>query len=376
MFERIKAVMKKEQTMILRDHTTLALSFILPLFQIILFGFAISLSVKHIPMVVMDQSMDSESRAYLDSLTTTGYFDVAGYVSSQAEAKKAIDENRALVAVIIPPDLTAKIERGDARVLVLVDGADPFVSLSAYYNSYIASQNHAISILFQKASQVPELANASTEPLQARTKILYNPDMADLWFVIPSMIALIIQIQSIALVANTIVKEREVGTMEQILVTPLSPIELLVGKLVPNVGLILCTLLATLYTGILFFHVPFKGNMAMFLLMSLIYIFSSVGLGLLISTISKNQKQAAQYNIALAVISLSVSGFVFPRKQMPVFLQWVGNLFPITYYVPIVRGEINKGVGMSVLGPMVYILILYTALIMFLASKAFKKKLD
>ncbi len=377
MLERILAVIKKERTAIIRDKPTMVMSLLLPLIQIVLFGFAISMNVRHIPTAVVDLSMDIASRAYLDSLVNSEYFDIRETLLSQLDAKKAIDENRVQAAVIIPSDFTEKIDRGDGNVLIMVDGADPFVSLSAYNNANIVGQEHAISVLKETISRVPGVSELVTEdPLEAQTKILYNPDLTDLWFVIPGLIAMILQVQAIALVAVSVVREREIGTMEQVLVTPITALELLIGKMIPNLFLLLANLALILFVGVIYFKVPFKGNLAEFIVMALIYILASVGLGLLVSTVSKNQKQAFQYNIMLTLISLSVSGFAFPRSQMPVVLNWIGYLFPMTYFLPMVRGVMNKGIGIGLLWPMACMLVIYVVVIIFLTSKMFRKQLD
>jgi ABC-2 type transport system permease protein len=377
MFQRIWAVMQKEFIQTLRDRSTLLLMLSLPIIQLLLFGYAVHTSVDHIPTVVADQSRDTASQSYVDAMEASGYFDVVAYVPSQAKVTRAIDAGSVQAGIVIPPDFSAHVESGDAQVLFLVDGSDLFTSQSAYNAATAIADAHATEVLvekFERSGQVSE--DQSLLPLDALIRILYNPNLTDLWFVIPGMCALILQTQTIAMTTAAIVREREVGTIEQLLVTPILPAELMLGKVVPNIVVALINMLTILALGVFAFHVPFQGNFWLFFWLAFMYVFSGLGLGLLISTISQNQQQAQQLNMALALVGLLLGGFMFPRDAMPAALRLVGNLFPLTYFIPISRGIITKGIGIEFLWDQVVALVIYVAVVMTVASRVFKQRLD
>ncbi len=377
MRQRIWAVMQKEFIQTLRDRRTLMMLLSMPIIQLLLFGYAVHLSVEHIPTAVADQSRDSASQAYVDAMEASGYFDVVAYVPGQAEVTRAIDEGRVQAGIVIPPDFAARVERNDAQALFLVDGSDLFTSQSAYNAATAIADAHATSVLvkrFERSGQVSE--DQSLLPLDALVRILYNPNLTDLWFVIPGMCAMILQTQTIALTTAAIVREREMGTIEQLLVTPIVPSELMIGKIVPNIVIALINMLTILALGVFAFHVPFQGSFWLFFWLAFMYVFSGLGLGLLISTISQNQQQAQQLNMALALVGLLLGGFMFPRNAMPAALRLVGNLFPLTYFIPISRGIITKGIGIEFLWEQVVALFIYVVVVMTFASRAFKQGLD
>ena len=377
MFQRIWAMIQKEFIQTLRDRRTLGIQLSLPLLQLILFGYAITTSVSHAPTIVADQSLDAASRAFVQALTASNYFDVVAVAASQAEVSRAIDEGRAQVGVVIPPGFAAHASLGDAEALILVDGSDLFTSQSAYNAATAIAQAHSTRLLLQRLQRSGQVrADANFLPLEARVRILYNPDLKDLWFLIPAMIAMLLQMQTIALMAAAVVREREVGTIEQLLVTPIRPAELLIGKIAPNIVIALINMLTILGLGVFWFRAPFQGSFWLFILLAFLYIFTGLGLGLLISTVSQNQRQAQQLNGVIMILGLMLSGFIFPRSAMPPLIRLVGNAFPLTYFIPIARGIITKGIGLAHLQNEVAALAVYMAAIMLLAIGAFRQRLD
>jgi ABC-2 type transport system permease protein len=382
---RIWAVMQKEFIQTLRDRRTLFILIGMPMIQLLLFGYAINMNVDHIPTMVVDQSLDSASHAYIDAMASSGFFEIMAYGFSQAEVIQAMDEGRAQAGIVIPANLTADIERGTAQVLLLVDGSDLFTSLSAYNAAAVIAQAHATDILMARVersglaarrSSGQDTGNQSLLPLDTRIRILYNPNLDDLWFVIPGMTAMLLQVQAVALTAAAVVRERERGNIEQILVTPIRSAELMLGKMVPTACIALINLLTVLGVGISWFHVPFQGNFWHFLWLSVLYVFSGLGLGLLVSTVSQNQKQAHQLIAVTTMIGLMLGGFIFPRYTMPTFLRLVGNLFPLTYFIPISRGIITKGVGVELLWEQVVALFFYVIVVVVISARAFRSRLD
>jgi ABC-2 type transport system permease protein len=375
MLKRILAIIQKEFIQAMRDGVTLAIMLSIPLVQLILFGYAISTTVRHIPTVVVDQSLDDASRDYISDMVNSGYFDVVITKFSEAEAIAEIDAGRANAAFVIPPNFTEEVSRGDAQVLVLVDGSDLFTSQSAYNAANIIGQAHAYKIITEqiqktgiKTGMLPELA--------AHIRVLYNPDIKDLWFIIPGMAALLLQTQTVTLTASAVVREREMGTIEQIMVTPIRPIELMIGKIVPYLCIAMLNMLSVVGIGVFWFGVPFQGNFWLFLALAFIYVFSGLGLGLLISTVSQNQRQANQLIMMVMMIAMVLGGFIFPRYTMPRIVQWIGNLFPLTYFVPISRALISKGVGFSAISSQVIALVIFTVVVVVLASISFRRRLE
>ena len=375
MLKRLGAIIEKEFIILLRDRGTLALILLLPLIQLVLFAYAIHMDVKHIPLAVADQSMDSASRSYLDDLLHSGYFDLAVNATGQAGVRAAIDSGQARAGVVIPFDFAAKIERGDASVLILIDGSDPFTTQSAYNNASAIAQRHTIRL------EMDQLAAAGgtgqrLSPLTAHIQSLYNPDLNDLWFLVTGLIAMLLQTQTITLTALAVVRERETGTIEQILVTPIRPAELMLGKTIPNLFMAFINALTIVLVSTFGFGVPIRGNVALFFALTLVYMFSGLGLGLLISSLSQNQRQAQQLTTMITFIGQIIGGFVFPRYAMPLVMQWLSNLFPLTYFIPISRGIFIKGIGLQFLGGQVIALSFYTVVILFFAARLFRQRLD
>lgn len=377
MFQRILAIIQKEFSQAWRDRTTMAIMLTIPLLQLIIFGYAINTNVTHIPTVVSDQSLDNASRAYLQAMVNSGYFDIIANQADQAGVIREIDSGHAQVGIVIPPDFALHVLHGDAQVLILVDGSDLFTSQAANAFAAIIGQEHSIRIIYTEIAQSGVQASGNVLPaLNALVRVLYNPDMKTLWFIIPGMAAMLLQTQSLALTAAAVVREREMGTIEQILVTPIRPIELMVGKIVPYVIIAMLNMLTVIGLGVFWFGVPFQGSFWLFIGLSSLYVLSGLGLGLLISSISQNQRQAQQLMMLFLMVSLLLGGFIFPRYTMPAGVRLIGNLFPLTYFVPISRGIVTKGIGLSVLSGQVLALVIYIVVVMFLATITFRRRLD
>ncbi len=374
MFQRVGAILQKELIQILRDRRTLAVLILTPLLQLILFGYAVHMTVTHIPLVVVDQSLDLQSRAYLDSLTSSQYFDIIVWEPDQAAAAQAIDKGQARAGLVIPPDFGTRILHGSAEVLFLVDGSDMFTSQSAFNAANLIAQQHAIQLRLDQQARQGQ-ASASL-PLNSFVRVLYNPDMKDLWFMLPGMIAILLQQECVILTALGVVRERETGTLEQILVTPIRPFELMVGKALPNLIIAMINMLTILAVGVFWFKVPFQGDIWLFAGLSVIFSLAGLGLGLLISSASENQRQAQQLLLAVNMISLILGGSFFPRYAMPQAIQWLGNLVPVSHFIPIARAIINKGVGLAFIWQETVVLLVYVVAILFVAARSFRQRLD
>jgi len=377
MRQRILAIIRKEFTQTLRDRRTLAIVLILPVTLLFLFGYAVEMQVDHIPTVVVDNSRDQRSWAFLEAMETSGFFDIEYYVQSEAEAIAAIDEGVAQVAIVIPPDFAAAVERGDAQALVVVDGSDAMTVQSAFNAANTVGEAHAVDLLTEKLERSGlQGGGSSLTPLEVRTRVLYNPDVRSLVFMVPGMVGLILQQQTVMLTALAIVRERELGTIEQLLVTPIRPWELMLGKILPNVLIALLNMGTILVLGVFWFGVPFNGSLSLFFWMALLFMFSGLGLGILVSTVSNNQRQAQQLTALIMLPGMMLSGYIFPRSQMPMLVRWAGDLLPLTHFLQISRGIMTKGVGLYFVRNQVLVLLIYGAVVFGLSALSFKERLE
>jgi len=385
MWQRLGAIVQKEFTQTLRDRRTLGIVLILPVVLLFLFGYAVEMQVDHIPTVVVDNSLDQRSWQFLEAMETSGFFDLKCYVQSEAEAIRAIDEGQARVAIVIPAGFAAAVERGNAQALVVVDGSDAMTVQSAFNAAVTVGQAHAVDLLTEKLERaglqgegtaLSLSQDAAFAPLDVRTRVLYNPDIRSLVFMVPGMVALILQQQTVMLTALAIVRERELGTIEQILVTPIRPWELMLGKILPNVLIAFFNMGTILALGIFWFDVPFNGNLGLFFGMALLFVFSSLGLGILVSTVSTNQRQAQQLSALILLPGMMLSGYIFPRSQMPALVRWAGDLLPVTHFLQIARGIMTKGVGFYFFRQQVWVLLIYAAVVFGLSAFSFKERLE
>lgn len=375
--QRLSALIRKEAMQLLRDRRTLMMILGLPLIQLFLFAYALRLTVDHLPTALVDQSHDVQSRALIESLENSGYFDMNYVIQDQKQVIQLIDSGQARAGIIIPPNLSADIERGDASFLILLDGSDSF-SLQAGFNAASSiAQTYNLKLITEKVSRSGSAgASLGSLPQSTMMTVLYNPDSNDLIFILPGLAAMLIQSLAVASAATSVVRERESGTLEQLLTTPARPLELMIGKLMPVLVLIMADMLIILGLGVFWFKVPFQGSFWTFIWLAVLFIISSLGLGLLVSTIARSQKQAQQISNLLMLFSLLLSGFIYPRDNMAAIPKAIGSLLPLTYFMRIARGIITKGVGMSILWSDTLILVVYGLLIIGLASVTFRKRLD
>ena len=365
MLIRLWAITQKEFIQMIRNRLALPALVIGPVVELILFGAAIHTDVRHIPMVVADQSLSPASRSYLNAFTASDSFVIVSMVSRQADVIDAIDRGQASLGMVIPPDFATRVEQGDANVSMLVDGSDSFVTQSASTSAAAISQIYAIGLIHQQSS-----------PLNAHIQILYNPDLQDLWFIVPGFGAFLLYGLALKLTAFAIVREREVGTIEALLVTPIRPIELMMAKTIPNLFVGMLNTATVLPIGILMFGVPFRGSLLLFAALSILFAFSGLGLGLAISSISQSQLQANQVSSLVNIAAMFLSGFMFPVYSLPLFLRLIGHLLPLTFFMPIVNGVFIKGVGMKYLWVPVLSLAALTVAIFFIGALSFRQKLD
>lgn len=373
--ERILAVMLKELGHVLADRPTLKATMLLPALQLLLYGYAINTVIDHIPTIVFDGSRDSDSRALVAALENSGYFQVIGRVASHEEAVAAIDGGRAKVGVIIPPEYGSQVLRGNgAAAQLLVDGSDPNVAQAALVAAASITQVHAFDVRSDLSRRLG-LTEAPPGP-ELRPVVLYNPSMQTIAFVVPGLIGLILQQLAINATSWAIVHEREIGTIEQLQITPIRSWELMVGKCIPYGIITMLAAIMTLGLSRLIFGVEVAGSLVLLLALSVLFLLGSLGLGLLISTVSQTSWQARQLADLFLLPSFLLSGFLFPRETMPVIAQQLGLLMPLTYFLEVLRGVMLKGVGLDVLWPNVLPLAVFAVLTFTVSAIRFRKQND
>jgi ABC-2 type transport system permease protein len=379
-FQRLKALIRKEMVQILRDRRTLTLFFLLPLIELFLFGYAVSLTVTHLPMAIVDQSMDTRSRDFIQSLVSSGNFDTKLVLQNERQVIQAIDAGTVKAGVVIPPDFAEKVMQGKGSVMILLDGSDSFSVQSGYNAASSIAQKYSLELTAQKI-QVNGSPSASGAvngqlPITTTTRVLYNPDINDLVFIVPGLIAVIMQMIVVTHSALSIVRERELGTMEQLLSTPARPLEMVIAKLIPGMLVAVLDMAFILVIGIFWFGVPFQGSIFLLAVLSILFIISGMGLGLVISAITKSQRQAQQFSGVIQLLTFLLTGFIYSRATMPLWTQVIGNLMPLTYYIRIIRGIMTKGVSLNYLFSDTLSLLLYASIALIIAAAVSKKRLD
>lgn len=340
MFRGFTSIVYKESIHIIRDPRTLFLMLLVPGIQLTIFGYAIDLDVEHIPTAVYNLDGRPESRELLDAFTNTGYFDVVAVVGSDDELITAIVRDEAKVGIKIPPDYTDALVRGTpARVQVLIDGSDSNTAMQALTVSNAIASEKTLAIMTEKIG-------LEWEPfVEARPRVLFNPDMRTANFMVPGLVGIVMQVVTMFLTAFAIVREKENGTLEQLMVTPVSRLGLLVGKLMPYAVVGAVETLVVLILMRFLFLVPIAGSLWLLAVFSVIFLFTSLGLGLLISTLAESQVQAIQMAFVVMLPSILLSGFIFPQEAMPYPIYVIGQVIPVTYFIRILRGIILRGAG-------------------------------
>ena len=358
------AIFRKEITQMLRDRGTLMFAFLVPVFELILFG-VIDMNPKNIPTVVFDQSRTQESRRLLDQFRNTSYLQITQIAYSHAEMERVIVAGHAQVGIEIPPDYARDLQLNrKANVLVLIDGSDSTVASSALSaaNGVVFSNN--VERL---------LASSRVMPIEVHPAMLFNPDMRSANLLIPGLIAILLTFSGTILSAFAIVKERERGTLEQLMVTPVSPLAVVVGKLLPYLMLAYAQLIVIVMLMNLLFRVPIHGSLGLLMLLSPVYLLALLSVGLLVSSQAKTQMEAMQKAMGVMLPSVLLSGYVFPISALPAPLKVISRLLPATYYIQIARGIVIRGANFEDLWQPVAALLALSVVLIAASARAFKK---
>ena len=372
---RLRTMLIKEFRQMRRNPILLRILTLTPILQLILYGYAVTTDVRNVPVVICDESHSAEGRLIGEKIRISPYFVLVGHVQDPREIKRALDTGRAQIAVHLPPDFAREIRADRSGAVGLyVDGSDSMSAVVASGYMVGLFEHYGAEIAMQRLRRMgPALP---TPQVLAQPRVWYNPDLRSVNFMVPGVFGLIILLITMVWTSQSIVRERELGTIEQLMVTPIRPLELMLGKIAPNVVMAMFNMLTIIGAGILWFRVPFRGDFWLFCALAFIYVMSGTALGLLISTIAQNQRQAQQIVMMVMLVGLVLGGFIFPRYSMPTAIRLVGNLFPLTYFIPISRGIISKGLGIEFLWPSVLSLAVYVVLTVLLASRSFRQSLD
>jgi ABC-2 type transport system permease protein len=375
MRSRLLGMMRKEFIQMRRDRITVAMMLFMPMIMLSIMGWAINTDVKHMPTAVFDQSRTPESRDLLHAFTNSQYFNLDYYVDSYEEVTHLIDSGHAKVGIIFPPDYARLLKQQRAtQVQVIVDASDPLVATSAVNTANAIGQVGSLRIasetLQRSAGRVPP-----STPLDVRVRAWYNPDMLSAIFIIPGLLGAILMQTTITIIAMVVVRERERGTLEALIVSPLRRWELMIGKIAPNVLMAYAQMTIALIFGVWLFDIPVRGSLPLLYFLSLFFIMGTLGLGILLSTLAKTQHQAMQMSYFIFIPSIYLSGVLFPIEGMPPLARTFAYMIPLTYYLQILRGIILKGIGMSYLWTQFLVLTAIGIILISASILRFRKKL-
>ncbi len=372
---RLISIIRKEFIQLFRDKRMLALILVIPLVQLFLLGYATVNEIRDIPLAVFDQSRSPQSRQLVEAYKTADYFKLTMSVGSLAEMNDQIDRGIIKAGLVIPPDFSKKLEKGEAQVAFILDGSDPTLSSPALSAAQLIGQAFSIDVMQQKITRSG--LKLTLEPaVDVRTSVLYNPDMNSSYFMVPGVIGMILFAITAIITATSVVRERERGTIEQLIITPIRPLELVIGKITPYVILALFDAFEVIAVGHFWFGVPVRGSLLVIALACGIFLFSGLGIGLFASTVANTQQESMLTVFMVFLPAIFLSGFFFPVDNMPVFLQVVSYFVPLRYFLNIIRALLIKGVGITVIQNDLIALVIFGVVIMTAAALRFRKRLD
>jgi len=383
MWERIRVILSKELRQALREPRMRVLLFVPPILQTLIFGFAVNLDVDHVRIGWSDADRSQQSRDLRERFEASGRFDVVALPRTEAEVARVLDRGEGQAVIRVLPNFARDLARGRSTgVQILIDGTNSNTAslvanysaqiIAAFSSAQLAGQQN-VRILTRSPAAAPNLA---IPEVTSQSRVWFNPELKSRNYFVPGVVANIITMVTLMLTALAIVREKEIGTMEQLMVTPVRPLEIMLGKTLPFaiVGLFELSLITTL--ALVVFHIPLRGSLLLLLLASLLFLLTSLGAGLFLSTISHTQQQAMMSSFFFFMPAFMLSGFAFPIRNMPVVVQYVTYLNPLRYFMEIVRGVFLKGVGMPVLWPQMAALAVYGVTVLGLSAARFHKKLD
>jgi ABC-2 type transport system permease protein len=385
MRQRLRCIMRKEFRQLLRDPRMRAMLFMPPLIQLLIFGYAANLDVNTAHIAWMDQDHTSASRELLSQFQGSGRFQIVAEPDSDAQMQKLLDQGKVDAVVRVMPGFARDVDRGRAAsVQVLLDGTNSNTAsiVSNYAAQTIARYSAEVMAQLQRSKMVAgtmasgDAMHPAAPQIVARSRVWFNPDLKSRNYFIPGVVVNIITLVTLMLTAMAIVREKEIGTMEQLMVTPIRPMELILGKTLPFVLVGLWDMILVVSAALLVFHIPFAGNFGLLVAATLLFLLTSLGAGLFISTISRTQQQAMMTTGLFFQPFFMLSGFSFPIRNMPVSMQMLTYINPVRYFMEIVRGIFLQGTGISTLWPQMAALAVFGVTILWLSVMRFHKQLE
>ena len=369
MYERVKQMVIKEFIQVFRDKRMRGIIFLVPIIQLMAFGYAVTMDVNHIRTAIYDLDNTQESRELVQRLRSSGYFNIDQYPQSPRELAELLDRGKAVCAVQIDPGFASDLRKGQpATVQVLLDGTDS--------NSTMVAMSYVTRIIASYGQQLGgAMVTAVPLPISVETRAWYNPDLRSRNYNVPGVIAIMIMLICLTLTSMSVVREREIGTIEQLMVTPLRPVELILGKTLPFAAIGFFDMCLVTAVGVFWFNIPIKGSFPLLGFATIIYLLSVLGFGLFISTIAKTQQQALMATFLFFAPAILLSGFMFPIENMPAIFQYATYLNPLRYFLVIIRGIFLKGNGLDLLWQQMLSLLVLGLVLMTLSALRFKKRL-
>jgi ABC-2 type transport system permease protein len=372
MLNRIKAISIKEIRQLRRDPRMLFVLFIFPVMLLVIFGYAINFDVHHIKMVIYDQDKSTDSRNFVKSLTSSDYFDLVGYINNENEIKNVLDTKLAQCVLVFPRDMSDKLySKQNAKIQILIDGVDANTAtiIQGYMNIATAAYSQKI-----QSSILASAGKKAYVPIDLRPAFWYNPDLDSRFFLIPGLIVMILMITAVVSISLSIVREKEKGTIEQINVSPLTSLELLIGKTLPYSVISLLIGAFVLIGGHILFGITIRGNLLLLLFSTLLFLFAALNLGIIVSSIADSQQVAFQMATLISMLpSMLLSGFIFPIESMPWVIQILTNITPAKFYLIILRDIVLKGVGVESFWPQLVYLLIFSLILLILSTLINKK---
>ncbi|MBI5603734.1 MAG: ABC transporter permease [Deltaproteobacteria bacterium] len=373
MFGRLKEILIKEFIQIFRDPRSRGIVFVMPIFQMVLFGYAVTTDVRHVATGIYDLDNSVASREVIARFVHSGYFDVEAWVSREEEVRNLVDHGRVQALIRLNKGFEEDLKAGRKGVIqLIVDGTDSnTAAIVLNYSNKIMAQ-YSQEVLVQRFLRQGGL-NQKLNLVELESRAWFNENLESRNFYVPGVIALLVMLITLLLTSMAVVREKEIGTMEQIMVTPITPKEFILGKTLPFALISLIDVILITLVAVFWFEVPIRGSLGLLLLATILYFMTTLGIGLFISTVSRTQQQAMMSAFFFQFPAVLLSGFVFPIANMPEPVQWLTFLNPLRYFLVVIRGIFLKGVGLTILWPHLLALAVMGSLVLWLASKRFRK---
>jgi ABC-2 type transport system permease protein len=373
MILRTLSLIRKEFLHILRDPRTLFVMLVMPIIQLVLLGYAATTDIQHLRTAVADGDKSPASRELVDAYRASNYFDITLYVESEQQLEYLVDSGQVRAGLIIPAGYDEAVTTGEqVQVAFVIDGSDPSVATTVFAASQSVGQAQSMRIIERTMGIDPD----DLPGVQVRPRVWYNPEMKSANFMIPGLMGMILYFFTALFTSMSIVREREQGTIEQLIVTPIKPLELIVGKIAPYVFVAFFDVLEILTIGVFWFGVPIRGSLGLLLGLSALFLLTSLGIGIFISSVANTQQEAMLLAFVTMFPSIFLGGFFFPIEAMPGWLQVITYVIPLRYMLVVIRGIILKGVGLQILRQEVVALAIFGVAIMLLAATRFRKRLE